>query len=175
MYLIASQNIECNIFSYYRIYLNSVLLLLFMLINLSPAFSQEPVKNNNAIIVKGTSFNKIKETLLDAGVFIDQQNAEDGTLITKRKGYCECPNKDFYQLIYYIRIKDSVATIRAKFSQAVQIHLFGDNNKNTDDKDEFSDVIYWKAKNTSYNYLFGVMNNFAKSLNGTNIEYKTLN
>jgi hypothetical protein len=152
--------------------------LLFILIGFFPAFliAQEPspVKNNNTIIVKGVGFGQVKETLLNAGIFIDQQNAEDGTIITKRKGYCECPNKDFYQLIYYIRVKDSVATIRGKFSQAVQIHLFGDSNPNTDDKDDFSDVVYWKTKNTSYHYLFGIMTQFAKSLHGISIDFKTL-
>lgn len=135
--------------------------------------AQEPVKNNNAIIVRGVVFSKVKETLLDAGIFIDQQSAEDGTLITKRKGYCECPNKDFFQLIYYIRVKDSVATIKAKFSSEVQIHLF-DTHKNTDDKDDFSDVVYWKDKHSAAHYLFGIMTDFAKSLNGKSIEFKTL-
>ncbi|OSZ77589.1 hypothetical protein CAP36_14540 [Chitinophagaceae bacterium IBVUCB2] len=135
--------------------------------------SQEPVKNNNAIVVKGVIFSKVKETLLDAGFFIDQQNAEDGTIITKQKGFCECPNKDFYQLIYYIRVKDSVATIRGKFSSAVQLNLLN-NHKNTDDKDDFSEVLYWKDKKSSYHYLFGIMTEFSKSLMGSSIEFKTL-
>lgn len=134
--------------------------------------AQEPVKNNNAIIVKGVGFTKVKETLLDAGIFIDQQNAEDGTLITKRKGFCECPNKDFYQLIYYIRVKDSVATIRGKFSSEVSLSLLG--NRNINPKDDFSEVLYWKDKKSRYHYLFGIMTDFAKSLNGNTIEYKTL-
>lgn len=131
-----------------------------------------PVKNNNTIIVKGVEFAKVKEVLLDAGFFLDQQSAEDGTIITKRKGFCECPNKEFYQLVYYIRVKDSIVTIKGKFSQAAQVKLFNDH-PNTDDKDDFSDVFYWKSKNTSYNYLFGIMMGFAKSLNGSGIEYKT--
>jgi len=135
--------------------------------------AQEPVKNNNTIIVKGVTFSQVKERLLDSGVFIDKQNAEDGTLITERKGYCECPNKDFFQLIYYIRIKDSVATIRAKYSSAVQLRLIN-NKQNTDAKDDFSEVLYWKDKKSSYHYLFGIMSDFAKSLNGISIEYKTL-
>src|SRR5437667_6093679 len=133
--------------------------------------AQEPVKDNKAIIVRGVVFSKVKETLLDAGIFIGQQNAEDSTIITNRKGYCECPNKDFYQLIYYIRVKDSVATIRGKFS--VEVQLFS-SNKHTEDKDDFSDVVYWKAKHSAYHYLFGIMMNFAKSLKGNTIEYKTL-
>jgi len=149
------------------------ILFIFLLLSSINVQSQEPVKNNNAIIVKGVVFSKVKEVILDAGIFIDDQNAEDGTIITKRKGYCECPNKEFYQLIYYIRIKDSVATIRGQFSSAVQLRLFT-NRTNTDDKDDFSPVLYWKDKKSAYHYLFGIMRDFAKSLNGTLIEFKTL-
>ena len=133
-------------------------------------FGQEPVKGNNAIIVKGVTFSKVKGTLLDAGIFIDQQNAEDGTIITKRKGYCECPNKDFYQLIYYIRVKDSVATIRGQFSTPV--YLLGGGGKSPED--DFSEVIYWRDKKSGYNYIFGIVIAFAKSLGGLSIDYKTL-
>ncbi len=135
-------------------------------------WGQEPIKGNNAIIVSGVSFQKVKETLLDAGIFIDQQNAEDGTLITKRKGYCECPNKEFYQLIYFIRVKDSVATIRGQFSAEASLSLFGEGKK--DPEDDFTEALYWKSKNSGYNYIFRVMQNFAKSLNGSSINYKTL-
>lgn len=135
--------------------------LLFVL-SLCSYFSFGQVKGNNAIIVKSVGFIQVKETLLDAGIFIDEQNAEDGTIITKKKGYCECPNKDFYQLIYYIRIKDSVATIRGKWDLDAPL-----NNG-------FSEVVYWKAKTSAMHYLFGIMIEFAKSLNGTSIEFKTL-
>lgn len=140
----------------------------FLLIFFFPflAFSQEPQKNNNTIIVKGVSFNKVKETLLDAGIFIDQQNADDGTIITKRKGYCECPNKEFFQLIYYIRIKDSIASIKGRFNIIV--------TQSDNDENNFIEVKYWKAKNTGMHYVFGIMDKFAKSLNGTMLEYKTL-
>ena len=137
------------------------------------AFCQEPVKGNNSIVVKGVNFKKIKETLLDSGIFIDQQSEEDGTIITKRKGYCECPNKDFYQLIYFIRVKDTVATIRGKFSQQVQLKLV-DASPNTDDKDDFTEAVFWKSKLSSFNYIFRIMTEFARSLNPTSIEFKTL-
>lgn len=153
--------------------MNKLLLLAFVFsTSLIKAQEAVPVKNNNTIIVKGTSYSKVKETLLDAGFFIDQQNADDGTLITRRKGFCECPNKEFYQLVYYIRVKDSVANIKGKFSQAVQIKLV-ETHRNTDGKDDFSEVIYWKSKSSAYNYLFGIMIGFAKSLHGESIEYKT--
>jgi len=130
--------------------------------------AQEPKKNDNTIIVKGVSFAKVKETLLDAGFFLDQQNSDDGTIITKRKGYCECPNKDFYQLVYYIRVKDSVATIRSQFSS--EFSLSGNRNP----KEDFSEVVYWKDKKSGYGYLFGIMIAFAESLKGSSIEYKRL-
>jgi hypothetical protein len=148
-------------------------IVIYFLYFIISVFCQEPVKGNNVILVRGVSFKTIKEALLDSGIFIDQQNEEDGTIITKRKGYCECPNKDFYQLIYFIRVKDSVATIRGKFSQQVQIKLFN-VSPNTDDKDDFMEAIFWKSKSSTYNYIFGIMTQFARSLNPSSIEFKTL-
>lgn len=128
--------------------------------------AQEPIKDNNAIIVKGVVFDKIKEVLLDGGIFIDEQNAVDGTIVTLRKGHCNCPNKDFYQLIYYIRVKDSIATIRGKWNAIVYP---ADNNVHN-----FMTLKYWKDKKSVPHYLFGIMTDFAKSLNGDSIEFKTL-
>jgi len=144
------------------------LLSLFFLTFLYPVIlsSQEPIKKNNAIVVKGVTFGKVKETLLDAGIFIDEQNSEDGTIVTKRKGYCNCPNKDFYQLIYYIRVKDTIATIRGKWNVIIR--------PNDNDVNNFMEVEYWKDKNSGPHYIFGIMTDFAKALKGNSVEFKTL-
>jgi hypothetical protein len=147
-------------------------LLVFFLIQIS-TYSQEPVKGNNAILVKGVSFKSVKESLLDSGIFIDQQDEEDGTIITKRKGYCECPNKEFYQLIYYIRVKDSLATIRGRFSQQVQLKI-ASTILPRDEREDFTEAIFWKSKMSAYNYIFNIMIDFANSLNPLSVEYKTL-
>ncbi len=141
---------------------------LYLLILSCPKFvyGQVPIKGNNAIVVSGVTFSQVKESLLGAGIFISEQSAEDGTIITKRKGYCECPNKEFYQLIYFIRIKDSVAIIRGRFNVIL--------NPSDNDENNFLEVLYWKAKNSGYHYVFGVMDAFAQSLKGTKLEYKTL-
>lgn len=146
--------------------------LVFFLIQIS-TYSQEPVKGNNAILVKGVSFKSVKESLLDSGIFIDQQDEEDGTIITKRKGYCECPNKEFYQLIYYIRVKDSLATIRGRFSQQVQLKI-ASTILPRDEREDFTEAIFWKSKMSAYNYIFNIMIDFANSLNPLSVEYKTL-
>lgn len=143
-----------------KLFFSSLLFVSFHLI------AQEPVKGNNAIIVSGVTFTNVKNTLLDAGIFINEQSVEDGTIITKRKGYCECPNKDFYQLIYYIRIKDSVATIKGRFNVILK--------QSDNDENNFMEVTYWKAKNSVPHYLFGIMTDFAKSLKGSSIEFRTL-
>jgi hypothetical protein len=110
---------------------------------------------------------------LDSGIFIDQQDEEDGTIITKRKGYCECPNKEFYQLIYYIRVKDSLATIRGRFSQQVQLKI-ASTILPRDEREDFTEAIFWKSKMSAYNYIFNIMIDFANSLNPLSVEYKTL-
>lgn len=150
-------------------------LLLLALLCYAPTLcqGQDPPRYTNAILVKGTSFQQVKSALLDSGFFIDQQNEQDGTIITKRKGFCNCPNKDFYQLVYYIRVKDSTATIRAKFSAAAQMHIFSNDHPHTDDKDDFEEVQYRKSKILIYHYLFGLMQEFAGSLKGQ-MNYATI-
>lgn len=144
-------------------------LLLLLLLIPGFAFAQDIPKFTNTIFVKGVSFKKAKATLLDSAYFIDQQNEEDGTIVTKPKGVCDCHNKDFNQLIISIRVKDSTARISGTFninynSNAQKGGLF------SNDRTEFHQLEYWKSGISSYHKIFLIMDSIARAM-GRDVTY----
>ena len=123
---------------------------------------QEIPKFANTIIVEGTCFDSLKNSLLDNGYFIDQQNKDDGTVITKAKGI---DKYDMHTLIMYIRIKDSVAKITGKWNLNVNYNA-QKGGLYSNDKTDFMPLEYWKDKHSNPHVIFVVMDNFAKSLHG---------
>lgn len=128
-----------------------------------PAAAQDIPKFTNTIFAKGVAFSQVKDSLLNQGYFIDQQNEQDGTIITKPKGVCDCKNKDFHQVVYYIRVKDSTARIGGKFN----INYNYDASKGgffSNDKNEFHQLEYWKSGISVPHQIFLIMDSFAHSL-----------
>lgn len=141
--------------------MKKVLLFLFFVPLLS--FSQDIPKFSNAIIAKGVSFKQIKSSLLDSAFFIDLQNEEDGTIITKPKGVCNCKNKDFNQLIIYVRVKDSIATFTGKWNVNYNYNQ-SRGGFLSNDKNDFQRLEYWKSSSSVPHHIFLILDHFARSL-----------
>lgn len=127
------------------------------------AHSQGIPKFSNAIIAKGVTFKQIKSALLDSAYFIDQQNEEDGTIITKPKGVCDCKNKDFNQLIIFVRIKDSSATFSGKFNFNYNYNQ-SKGGLFSNDKNEFQQLEYWKSGISVPHHIFLKLDGFVRGL-----------
>jgi hypothetical protein len=134
--------------------------------------AQEPPKGSNAIIAKGVSFKQIKDSLLDQGFFIDQQNEEDGTIITKPKGVCECKNVDYNQLIISIRVKDSVAKFSGTWNLNFNYHSTG-GSLFSNDRTEFHRLEYAKSSLNVQHKIFLRMDAFVRKLTA-DVSYATL-
>jgi hypothetical protein len=138
-------------------------ILLLLILNPSFSFSQDIPKFSNTIIAKGVSFQTIKDSLLSIGYFIDQQNQEDGTIITKPKGVCDCKNVNFHQLIIYVRVKDSVA----KFSGTFNINYNNNAQRGglfSNDRTEFHPLEYWKSSISLPHSIFMKMDKIVRTL-----------
>ena len=132
---------------------------------LSPilATGQDIPKFSNTIIAKAISFKQVKDTLLNLGYFIDQQNEEDGTIITKPKGVCNCKNVDFNQLIIYVRVRDSVG----KFTGAYNINYNYNAQRGgllSNDKNEFHPLEYWKSGISTPHMIFLKLDKIVRSI-----------
>lgn len=128
---------------------------------LAPA--QDIPKFSNAIIFKGAGFQQIKDTLLNRGFFIDQQSEQDGTIITKPKGVCDCKNTDFNQLIIYVRLKDGVSTMTGKWNLNYNYHA-DHGGLLSNDRHDFHVVEYWKSKSSVPHHVFMIMDEIARGL-----------
>jgi hypothetical protein len=124
------------------------------------AISQEPQKGDNTIVVNGVGFTQIKNALLDSGYFIAEQNADDGTIVTKARnadnGRIFGQRLDRYHIIIYVRVKDSVATFREDYDFKT-----GEGNRESD-RSDFKEVTYWKSKGSVPYHLFEQMDAIAK-------------
>ena len=133
------------------------------------SFAQDIPKFSNTIIAKNICFQVIKDSLLDKGFFIDQQNEQDGTIITKPKGVCDCKNIDFHQLIIYVRVKDSIA----KFTGAFNINYNFNAQRGgliSNDRTEFHKLEYWKSSISVPHALFLKLDKIVRSIS-TDIAY----
>ena len=127
------------------------------------SLGQDIPKFSNTVIAKNISFQVIKDSLLDKGFFIDQQNEQDGTIITKPKGVCDCKNIDFHQLIIYVRVKDSVA----KFTGAFNINYNFNAQRGgliSNDRTEFHKLEYWKSSISVPHVLFLKLDKIVRSM-----------
>jgi hypothetical protein len=136
---------------------------LFLLALPVAAKSQEIPKFSNAIIANHVTFKQVKATLLDSAFFIDQQNEEDGTIITKPKGVCDCKNKDFNQLIVYVRVKDSSATFTGKFNLNYNYNQ-SRGGLLSNDKTDFRQLEYWKSAMSAPHNIFLKLDALVRSI-----------
>jgi hypothetical protein len=78
------------------------------------SFAQDIPKFSNTIFVKGVSWRQVMDTLLNQGYVIDEQNEKDGTITTRPMQY---EKTDVREIVYYIRVSDSTAKIKGKYSR----------------------------------------------------------
>lgn len=121
---------------------------------------QDIPKFSNVIFAKGTSFRQAKDSLLANGYFIDQQNEQDGTIITKPKGV---EKNDVRTLIIEIYIKDSTARITGRWNNNYNYRAQTGGLASVD-KTQFFPVEYWKSGISVPHKMFLLMDNFARTL-----------
>lgn len=144
---------------------NMIRIILILFLFPFSCLGQDIPKFSNTIYVKNVSFASAKNALLDIGYFIDQQNEQDGTIITKEinadKDKMFGVELNRYVMIIYVRIKDSIGKISAQMS-------FTDGNKR-----EWSTVEYWKLRTSVPHSLFLIIDKYAHSI-GSEITYAKL-
>lgn len=134
--------------------------LLIILWSSTNTFSQDIPKNANVIVVKGVTFEKVVNSLLDSGFVIEKIDKEYQTLKTEYKKLC----KDCIpEIQFYVRVKDSVLTITGKWRSDLNIFGGFDTNKS---KDEALIFEIKNEKNKVPRESFKAMNKFAISLKG---------
>jgi hypothetical protein len=109
------------------------------------SFCQGIIKGANEIRVANVSFDTVMNRLLDLGYTIDQSDRQFFNVKTDGKSPCKDCNGE---MLLAVRIKDSVAYIRGKFSSGVIQDHDIENQK-------------WGM----YKATFAAMNDFALSLN----------
>lgn len=113
--------------------------LITLILLASFAYCQGQKTFDNAIIVKGVSFNQVVTALLDQGYKIEKVDKDFQTVQTELTGR--------YNIAIYARVKDSTATITGKF---------------------FSSRIWevYYEKSGGFGKRFMIIDAFAHSLNG---------
>jgi len=124
--------------------------------------SQDIPKFSNTILVKGVTFKQAKSALLDSAYFIDQQNEQDGTIVTKPKGF---EKNDVRTLIIYVRVKDSVARITGAWNNNFNYRAQS-GGLGSVDKTQFHPVEYWKSSISVQHFAFLQLDRYARSLGG---------
>ena len=134
-------------------------LILISLFGSLSIFAQDIPKNANVIIVKGTTFDKVVNSLLDSSFVIDKMDKEYQTLKTEykklRKGFVP-------EIMLNVRIKDSTATITGKWRS--DLNIFGLNSQKEQESAMIFEIKNEKSKVPSES--FKAMNKFALSLKG---------
>lgn len=151
--------------------MKKLLIILILIICSCRLLSQQ--KGDNLILVKGVSFMQVCSALLDSGYSIEKKDDQLQTVKTEFKEY---PTKFNGAYFIEVRVKDSVAYIKGKFSAPWSKSILAPNVYRRDPFFNQEKVIYDCNKNgrpvinlTSYPFSF--INSFAKSLNG-DIVYK---
>lgn len=119
---------------------------------------QAQEKGDNAIVVKGVDFAQVKNVLLDNGYFIDQQNEQDGTIVTRETNADDArsfgQNLNRFNIILYVRVSNSTAVIT------------GQMRFTEEEKKEWHPVEFWKSKGSVPYHLFAKMDKIAQGLKG---------
>ena len=122
--------------------------------------AQDIPKNATTIIVKGVAFNNIVNCLLDSGFVVDKMDKEYQTLKTEYKKLC----KDCIpEILFNVRVKDSIATITGNWRSTVNLFGFAESQN---DKDI---ALVFEIKNEKSKVpkeVFKAMNKFALALKG---------
>jgi hypothetical protein len=139
------------------------LIFVCLLIHLS-AYSQDIPKNADIIIVHSVTFDKVVNSLLDSGYIIEKMDKDFQTLKTEYRKLC----KDCIpEIIFNVRVKDSIATITGKWRSTGNFIGGLSSNKDADNALIF-DIKNEKTKVPRM--AFQAMKTFALSLNG-NVMY----
>jgi len=124
------------------------------------SFSQAP-KQANQIIVESVSYNQVLSTLTDNGYYVDKKFDDLQTVYTVKRQVDEGAIKlfensaaKFTDVIFYIRVKDSVAYITGKF-EIETTKEFG-----------LLPIVNRGMKGSAYRVAWDAMNNIAESLKG---------
>lgn len=135
----------------------------FVLFTISTFFlrAQEIPKKATAIVVKGVSFDQVLNGLVDQNYFIDKKDDALKTVVTIARHIDQSSTEIFkdntkrlIKVIFYIRVRDSVANISGQFND----EIFHDPN--------YDQISYRGAKGSAFMLSWDCMNDFAKSLKG---------
>lgn len=148
-------------------------LFIIITIMLCSCFVSGQQKGDNLIIVKGVSFMQVCNALLDSGYSIEKKDDQLQTVKTEFKEY---PSKFNGAYFMEVRVKDSVAYIKGKFSAPWSKSILAPNVDRRDPFFNQEKVVYDCNKNgrpviNLMSYPFSFINSLAKSLNGE-IAYK---
>jgi len=133
------------------------------------ALGQDIPKFSNTILARGVSFNQAKDSLLSQGYFIDQQNEQDGTIITKPKGV---EKNDVRTIIIEVYVKDSIARITGRWNNNYNYRAQSGGLFSVD-KTQFTPVEYWRSGISVPHKMFLIMDSYAKSMTSL-ISYEKL-
>lgn len=123
-------------------------------------FCKSQSKGDNTILVKGVTFDQVVNALLDSGYRIDKIQKDFKTVKTEYRDIC---SNCVPQMIFDIRVKDSIATIKGTWRSDGGIlgQALTGNKKN--------DYIYFDIQNIKGKidkYIFNKMDSFARSFSG---------
>ena len=135
----------------------------FLLILLLPVFAlcQEIPKKSTTIVVRNIGLLEASQKLVDMGYMIDKKDPELGTVYTTPYAY-----SGSYQMMIYVRVKDSTATITGKWNVNADIKL----GYSTYDMRTWNPIKYSSMSGNMDRKAFMIMDKYAKSF-GKSIEY----
>lgn len=125
------------------------------------SFSQDIPKLANTIIVKGVSFDKVVNTLLDSGYKADKIDKDFQTVKTEWRALCPTCAPE---ICINVRVKDSMATVTGQWRSSAGILLFAKRSQSQNEHALVFPVQNEKSKVPRK--AFEVMDIYAKALNG---------
>lgn len=144
---------------------------LTILLAWNTCLAQDIPKAANVIKVSGTSYDKVMNSLLDSNYQILKSDKEYGTILTSWKPVC---NDCIPQVQFYIRIKDSVATVTGKWRTIGDLSfeslMTGLDSKKAEENATVFDIANNKAK--AFRVTFAKMKTIAESFGGNAVFLK---
>jgi|GEM_PF-4042345 len=125
--------------------------------------AQDIPRKVNTIIVTGVSFQQVATVLADSNYFIDRKDPDVGSIVTLARPVDQSAvqimknnSRRLTRVVFYIRVKDSVATITGRY-----------NVPELDYLKEYTAIANTGMKKSFDNIAWEAMNTFALSLGGT--------
>lgn len=133
-------------------------LLLILLLPVA-AFSQDPAKGDNIILVKNVNFSKASSVLLDAGYTFKTKDTADQILLTELMPY---PGGGLNYCIR-LRVKDSTAYLSGQWKMNFQVRA----GMFASDPNELMESCYRGWRTGGYRMAFSKLQEVALKLGGT--------